>query len=112
VAKSETVVTPKPAVKRSLGLDLASINDDLRKRYKIKDSVKGVVITAVDPNSPAAEKQLAAGNVIVELQQQPVSTAEELQQRIEQLKKEGRKTVALLVANADGDTQFVALSLQ
>jgi serine protease Do len=111
-AKAETVVTPKPAVKRSLGLDLASINDDLRKRYKIKDSVKGVVITAVDPNSPAAEKQLAAGNVIVELQQQPVSTAEELQQRIEQLKKEGRKTVALLVANADGDTQFVALSLQ
>jgi serine protease Do len=111
-AKAETVVTPKPAVKRSLGLDLASINDDLRKRYKIKDSIKGVVITAVDPNSPAAEKQLAAGNVIVELQQQPVSTAEELQQRIEQLKKEGRKTVALLVANADGDTQFVALSLQ
>ncbi|MEA2992883.1 MAG: serine protease Do [Alphaproteobacteria bacterium] len=111
-AKAETVVTPKPVVKRSLGLDLASINDDLRKRYKIKDSIKGVVITAVDPNSPAAEKQLAAGNVIVELQQQPVSTAEELQQRIEQLKKEGRKTVALLVANADGDTQFVALSLQ
>jgi serine protease Do len=99
-------------VKRSLGLDLASINDDLRKKYKIKDSVKGVVITAVDPNSPAAEKRLAAGNVIVELQQQPVATAEELQQRLEQLKKEGRKSVALLVANPEGDTQFVALTLQ
>jgi serine protease Do len=113
-AKPDPGVAAKslPAVKRTLGLDLASINDDLRKRYKIKDSVKGVVITAVDPNSPAAEKQLAPGHVIVELQQQPVSTAEELQQRIDQLKKEGRKTVALLVANAEGDTQFVALSLQ
>jgi serine protease Do len=111
-AKVDTTPTEKPVVKRSLGLDLASINDDLRKKYKIKDSVKGVVITAVDPNSPAAEKRLAAGNVIVELQQQPVATAEELQQRLEQLKKEGRKSVALLVANPEGDTQFVALTLQ
>jgi serine protease Do len=111
-AKPDAEVVAKPPVKRTLGLDLANINDDLRKRYKIKDSVKGVVITAVDPNSPAAEKQLAAGNVIVELQQQPVANAEELQQRIEQLKKEGRRTVALLVANPEGDTQFVALSLQ
>jgi serine protease Do len=101
-----------PAVKRSLGLDLATINDDLRKRYKIKDSIKGVVITAVDPNSPAAEKQLAPGTVIVELQQQPVSSAEDVQQRIEQLKKEGKRTAALLVANPEGDTQFIALSLQ
>jgi serine protease Do len=111
-AKPDTPAPEKPVVKRSLGLDLANINDDLRKRYKIKDSVKGVVITAVDPNSPAADKQLAPGNVIVELQQQPVASAEELQQRIEQLKKEGRRSAALLVANGDGDTQFVALSLQ
>jgi serine protease Do len=107
-----TPAKPAPAVKRSLGLELSTINDDLRKRYSIKDSVKGVVITAVDANSPAAEKRLAAGNVIVEVQQQPVANAEELQQRIEDLKKEGKRTVALLVANADGDTQFVALSLQ
>ncbi len=112
-AKPDTAApVDKPVVKHSLGLDLANINDDLRKRYKIKDSIKGVVITAVDPKSPAAEKRLVAGNIIVEVQQQPVATAEELQQRLDQLKKEGRKTVALLVASPEGDTQFVALSLQ
>jgi serine protease Do len=111
-AKAESDAAPKAQVKRSLGLELATINDDLRKRYKIKDSVKGVVITAVDPNSAAAEKQLSAGSVIVELQQQPVANAEELQQRIEQLKKEGKRSVAVLVANPEGDTQFIALSLQ
>src|SRR5260221_2197608 len=30
----------KPVVKRTLGLDLANLSDELRKRYKIKDSVK------------------------------------------------------------------------
>jgi serine protease Do len=111
-AKPDTPAAEKPVVKRSLGLDLATINDDLRKRYKIKDSVKGVVITAVDPNSPAADKQLTPGTVIVELQQQPVASAEDVQQRIEQLKKEGKRTAALLVATPEGDTQFIALSLQ
>ena len=33
---------------------------DLRSKYKIKDSVKGVVITGVDSDSDAAEKRLSA----------------------------------------------------
>src|ERR1700746_3917266 len=40
--------TDKPVVKKTLGLELANMSDDLRKRYKIKDTVKGVIITGVD----------------------------------------------------------------
>ena len=36
-------------VKKALGLDLANLTDELRKKHKIKDTVKGVVITGVDP---------------------------------------------------------------
>jgi serine protease Do len=50
--------------------------------------------------------------VIAEVQQQPVGSADELQQRIEKLKKDGKKTVVLLVVTPDGDPSFVALSLQ
>jgi serine protease Do len=74
--------------------------------------VKGVVITGVDANSPASEKRLAPGMVIAEVQQQPVSNATELQQRIDKLKKDGKKAVVLLVVSPDGDPSFVALSLQ
>ena len=45
---------PPSAVKRVLGLDLANISDDLRKRFKIKDTVKGVVITGGKQLSTAA----------------------------------------------------------
>ncbi|HTT49002.1 MAG TPA: DegQ family serine endoprotease [Pseudolabrys sp.] len=102
----------KPVVKQALGLDLANLNDELRKKHNIKDKVRGVLITAVEPNSAAAEKRLMPGMVIAEVQQQPVSTAAELQQRIEKLKKDGKKAVVLLVLTPDGDPSFVALSLQ
>jgi len=102
----------KPVVKKALGLDLANLTDELRKKHNIKEKVKGVVITGVDPNSPASEKRLAPGMVIAEVQQQPVASATELQQRIDKLKKDGKKAVVLLVVSPDGDPSFVALSLQ
>ena len=102
----------KTAVKKALGLDLANLTDELRKKHKIKDKVKGVLITGVDADSPAAEKRLAVGMVIAEVQQQPVANAAELQTRIDKLKKDGKKAVVLLVVSPDGDPSFVALSLQ
>jgi serine protease Do len=118
--KKQAEVTPKkddagddkPAIKKALGLDLANLTAELRKKHNIKDKVKGVLITAVDPNSPASEKRLMPGMVIAEVQQQPVATAAELQQRIDKLKKDGKKAVVLLVVSPDGDPTFVALSLQ
>jgi len=71
-----------------------------------------VLITGVDANSPAAEKRLAPGMVIAEVQQQPVANATELQKRVDQLKKDGKKAVVLLVVSPDGDPSFVAISLQ
>ena len=102
----------KPVVKKALGLDLANLTDELRKQHNIKDKVKGVLITAVEPNSAAAEKRLMPGMVIAEVQQQPVATAAELQQRIEKLKKDGKKAAVLLVLTPGGDPSFVALSLE
>jgi serine protease Do len=103
----------KPAaVKKALGLDLADINDDLRRKYDIKDNVKGAVVTAVEQNSSAAEKQMKPGDTIVEISQVAVASAADVQKRVDQLKKEGRKSALFLVANKDGETRFVALNLQ
>jgi serine protease Do len=102
----------KPVTQKALGLDLATLSKDLRSRYKIKDSVKGVIITNVDGASDAAEKRLSPGEVIVEVAQEAVSSAADVKKRIDQLKKDGKKSVLLLVANSDGELRFVALSVQ
>ena len=111
-AKTKEEPAEKPVTQKALGLDLATLSKDLRTRYKIKDSVKGVIITSVDGTSDAAEKRLSAGEVIVEIAQEAVSNAADVKKRVDQLKKDGKKSVLLLVANADGELRFVALSVQ
>ncbi len=102
----------KTVVQKTLGLGLANLTDDLRKRYKIKDSVKGVVITSIDSSSAAAEKRLNSGDVVVEVAQEPVASTADLQKRLDLLKKDGRKSALLLVSSPVGELRFVALSLQ
>ena len=102
----------KPVTQKALGLDLATLSKDLRSRYKIKDTVKGVIITNVDSTSDAADKRLSPGEVIVEVAQEAVANAADVKKRVDQLKKDGKKSVLLLVSNADGELRFVALSVQ
>jgi serine protease Do len=102
----------KPATQKALGLDLTGLSKDLRAKYKIKDSVKGVIVTGVDTGSDAAEKRLTAGDVIVEVAQEAVTNAADVKKRVDALKKDGKKSVLLLVSNAEGELRFVALSVQ
>jgi serine protease Do len=110
--KTDAPAEDKSVVQKALGLNLAGMSDDLRKKFKIKDSVKGVVITGVDANSAAQEKRLNAGDVIVKVTDEEVTNPADVQKRIDQLKKDGKKTALLLVANSEGDVRFVALTLQ
>jgi len=111
-AKTKEDPAEKPVTQKALGLDLAALSKDLRTKYKIKDSVKGVIVTGVDGNSDAAEKRLSAGDVIVEVAQEAVTNAADIKKRVEQLKKDGKKSVLLLVSNGEGELRFVALSVQ
>jgi len=107
-------VTPPPeasVVKKVLGLELSNINDELRKKFKIKDSVKGVVITNVDAGSVGADRRLTVGDIIVAVTQETVANADEVQAKIDQLKRDGRKVAQLTVADADGVERHIWLTL-
>lgn len=102
----------KPTIKKALGLDLSPITDEAKRRFSIKDNVKGVLVSRVDPNSPAADKRIQVGDIIVEVQQEAVTTPDAVTKRVDALKKEGKKSALFLIANAQGDVRFVALSLE
>jgi serine protease Do len=111
-AKSDQSPAPKPANTHIFGMELSGISDDLRKNFQIKDNVKGVVVASIEPNSPAAEKGLRAGDVIQEVNQVAVNDPTQVSQAIDAAKKSGKKTALLLVSNAAGDARFVALSVE
>jgi serine protease Do len=100
------------ATRRVLGMELQPLNAEARRRHSIKDGIKGVVVGRVDPESNAATKRLQTGDVIVEVGQEAVNSLQEVSDRVEKLKKEGRKSALLLVANAQGELRFVAVSME
>jgi serine protease Do len=110
--KTQTDAQPgRSAVQKAFGMEFGSLDPDVRKKFNIKDSVKGVVVTAVDANSPAAEKRIQPGDTIVEINQEAVSKPADIAARTKVLKDQGRKSALFLVANAAGDVRFVALNL-
>jgi len=102
--------TPQPTDIAGLGMKLAPISQDLKDKYQINADQKGVVITDVSPNGPAAERGLKPGDVVVEVQQGEVGSVDDVQKRIDAVRKENRKSVLLLIQRQDG-LQWVPLSL-
>jgi len=95
-----------------IGLKLSTLSDELRSRFGIDRKVKGVIVTEVDPQSPAAQKGIKAGDVIVEAAQDVVGSPEEVARSIDKVKKAGRKAVLLRVEDGKGDMRFVAVPLE
>ena len=95
-----------------LGLSLAELTDEGRERWSLSDDAKGALVTEVDEDSSAFKKGIRPGNVIVEVAQEAVATPEEVADRVKKLRDDGRKNALLLVANSDGDLQFVVLRIE
>ena len=95
----------------SLGMSVAALNDQLRQQYGIAKTVNGVVVQSVEPKGAAAEKGLQAGDVIIEANQQPVTSAEELTAAVTAASSKGRTSLLVFIARKD-DRRFVALKLK
>jgi serine protease Do len=93
-----------------LGLRVAPITPEARERFSLRGESRGVVIMEVAPGSPAAERELRPGDVIVEVQQERVTTPQEVQERLERLRRQGRATALLLIESAQGQ-RWVPLRL-
>ena len=97
--------------KEYLGLELGDISNDLRKRYKLNDSIKGVVITGIHASSPAADKPWTPGNVIIEIADEAVGSVEAFRSKLDRMRKEDQTSALLVVAGRDGEQWFVRLSI-
>ena len=86
-----------------LGLTLAPAGD-------LGKGGKGVAITRVDPDSPAAEKGLQPGDVITVAAGKIVSTPDDVRKAVADAKRAGRKVV-LLQVERDGNSRYVAVPL-
>ncbi|HCM84015.1 MAG TPA: serine protease, partial [Rhodospirillaceae bacterium] len=94
-----------------LGMTLGNMSPALRQQFGLAKKTQGVVVTDVTSGSDAADKNIKAGDVLMELNQRPVTTAAEVLELIAAARRQGRKTVLMLV-DSKGDLRFIALSLE
>jgi serine protease Do len=114
-AEQQTLASMEPAPSAEttidlLGLKLSAITDELRKKFEIPKDASGVVVTDVAAGGPAAEKDLRPGDVIAEVDQKAVTSAEDVGLRVKSAQDNGYRVVTLLV-NRGGDFQWIALKI-
>jgi len=100
---------PEPVEREILGLTVTQTTPGLAEEFGL-GGAEGLLVVDVAPDSEAFEKGLRAGDLITEAGQQPVETVADLEERIEEARDAGRRSLLLLVRRA-GDPRFVALSL-
>ena len=93
-----------------LGMKIAPLANDTREKFQLGADQKGVVITDVTAGGSASEKNLKPGDVILEVQQNEVSSPADVAKRVEAARKQDRKFVLMLIQRRDG-VKYVPLSL-
>jgi serine protease Do len=65
-----------------LGLGLQTLTPELAEKLGVDPATKGAVVTSVRPNSAAADAGLREGDAIVELDREPVTSAEDAARKL------------------------------
>jgi serine protease Do len=70
---------PQPSSQRgpALGLSVRELDRDFAERFKLPDGMQGVVISRVEPMSPAFDADVERGHVLLEINRHPVRSVED-----------------------------------
>jgi serine protease Do len=104
VAPNAPAAPAAPAIE---GASVAPLTAALRSRYSIPETVTGVVVTAVERGSPAAEANLQAGFVITRANNREIGGVADLAAAVQEVKAAGRPSILLFVSAAGQRGTFV-----
>lgn len=90
------------------GIFVSALTPDVLSRLKLPESTKGVVVTNVDPASAASEAGILQGDVIQEVNRQPVTGVA----GFDRVMQSASAQPVLLLINRNGMTSFVVVAPQ
>ncbi len=99
---------PAEEPEQVLGLEVEDLTRELADRFQYKLG-EGVIVSAVTPGSPAAEKGIRPGDLILSVNGKGISSVEEFTAAVRQSRKRGK--VLLLVKRGD-ISQFLTVPLE
>ncbi|HIJ78058.1 MAG: DegQ family serine endoprotease [Desulfobulbaceae bacterium] len=99
--------SPTSEFNEKIGLTVQNLTPELAQSLGIK-AEHGVLIASVEPGSPAAEARMRKGDLILEVNQEPVKNVTEYNSV---LKKAQQQNIISFFIKREGHTSFVALKI-
>lgn len=99
---SSAVCAPARPARRDLGLVLGPLTLDLRRKLGIPAQQAGAAVIDVIANTAAADRGIAAGAVIAQINRRPVATPADVLAAIDAARAASERLVLLLVRDAQG----------
>jgi S1-C subfamily serine protease len=84
-----------------LGIVVEPLTPQTAERYGLRGQTQGVIVTDVDPDGPAAEAGIRPGDVIREVNRQPVRNTADLESAV---RAAGDRPLLLLVSRQNPNT--------
>ena len=95
----------KPEVEKDFGLVVQNITPEIAKHLNLKDK-RGVIVTDVQPGSPAQEGDIRSGDIIKEISRKPIKNIEDFKEAVKNVNiKEG----AVLLIQRENVTFYTVL---
>jgi serine protease Do len=90
-----------------LGITVETLTPALASQLGLRRGTQGVAVTQIDPTGPAAQAGIQPGDVIEEVNRQPVRTPADVRNALEK----NNRTPVLLI-NRKGQTVYIPVPLQ
>jgi serine protease Do len=88
---------PHLNIPADLGLTVAPLDDKMRATYAVRPEAQGVIVTGVLPGTDASQRGIGVGDVIEQVGEVAVGSAEDVQHAIEQARTVSRPYALFLV---------------
>jgi serine protease Do len=77
IANGEAPPVPSSSRGVQLGMSVRDLDTVSAERYRLPDGTRGVIVSRVEPMSPAYDAEIARGHVLLEINRQPVESIED-----------------------------------
>jgi serine protease Do len=104
-ARGRNDAEPGTDDKAALGVSVAPLTPELAERYKAPRGAKGLVVEDVNPDGRAADAGIHQGDIIEQVNRQPVTTVEELRTAV---RRSADRPVLMLISR-EGNSLFVTV---
>ena len=91
-----------------LGIEVSELTRSNRRKFGIKNNEQGVIVTKVNPGSPADNTGIEVGDIITRVGTKKCRTSGEFQKLLKETK---RKNMVMLHLKRDGAARYLTLEL-